>query len=55
VAGDLRAAGVSLPMTDVEIAVAAVVGNAVLWTRDQDFRRIGRALPALELYRPGSA
>ncbi|MGH2764627.1 MAG: PIN domain-containing protein [Actinomycetota bacterium] len=55
VAADLRTAGISLPLTDVEISVAAVRADAALWTRDLDFERIRSALPALELYRPGSA
>jgi predicted nucleic acid-binding protein len=54
VAADLRSAGVSLPLTDVEIAVASVRAEAALWTRDLDFERIRSALPGLQLYRPGS-
>jgi predicted nucleic acid-binding protein len=52
VAGELRRAGTSVPLTDVAIAVAATVAEAELWTRDQDFERIRTALPALELHRP---
>ncbi len=55
VAADLRSAGVSLPLTDVEIAVASVRTEAALWTKDRAFKRIRSALPSLELYRPGSA
>jgi predicted nucleic acid-binding protein len=55
VAADLRSAGVSLPLTDLEIAVASVRAEAALWSGDHDFRRVRSALPALELYRPGSA
>lgn len=49
IANDLRAAGVSVALTDVEIAVAAVLAGASLWTRDDDFVRIRAALPELEL------
>jgi predicted nucleic acid-binding protein len=52
-AAELR--GARIPMTDVEIAVAAVRAEAALWTRDRDFGRVGGVLPALQLYRPGSA
>jgi predicted nucleic acid-binding protein len=52
VAGDLRRAGISVPLTDVAIAVAAAGAEAELWTRDQDFERIRTALPHLELHRP---
>jgi predicted nucleic acid-binding protein len=54
-AAELRGAGISIPMTDVEIAVAAVRAEAALWTRDRDFGRIGGVLPALQLYRLGSS
>lgn len=49
VASDLRRAGVSVSLTDIAIAVAAVNADAVLWSRDEDFARIQVALPALAL------
>lgn len=48
-AHELRAVGLSVPLTDLAIAVAAVSAGASLWTRDEDFRRISSALPELEL------
>lgn len=51
VAGELRRAGISVPLTDVAIAVAAAGAEAELWTRDHDFERIRTVLPALELHR----
>lgn len=49
VAHDLRAAGVSVPLTDLAIAVAALSTGASVWTRDKDFDRLRSALPELEL------
>jgi predicted nucleic acid-binding protein len=49
VAHDLRAAGLSVPLTDLAIAVAAVSAGASVWTRDDDFERIRSVLPELEL------
>jgi predicted nucleic acid-binding protein len=54
VANELRRIGVSVPLTDVEIAVAAAHADARLWTNDRDFDRIQEVLPALELHRPGA-
>ena len=51
VAGELRRAGISVPLTDVAIAVAAAGAEAELWTRDHDFERIQTVLPGLELHR----
>jgi tRNA(fMet)-specific endonuclease VapC len=39
-AAALHDRGEVLPLTDVEIAVAAHTGDAVLWTYDQHFKRI---------------
>ena len=50
VAGELRRAGISVPLTDVAIAVAAAGAEAALWTRDADFERIQTALPELALH-----
>jgi hypothetical protein len=49
---DLRGQGLSIPLMDVLIAVVSVRAGARLWTRDEDFDRIARAFPALELYEP---
>jgi predicted nucleic acid-binding protein len=50
VANELRRAGISVPLTDVAIAVAAAGAEAELWTRDGDFERIQEVLPELELH-----
>lgn len=50
VANDLRQAGVSVPLTDIEIAVSATAAEAALWTNDRDFERIQEVLPDLELH-----
>ena len=50
VANDLRRGGVSVPLTDVVIAVATARSDAELWTRDRDFERIRQALPTLQLH-----
>jgi predicted nucleic acid-binding protein len=50
VGGALRRLGISVPLTDVLIAVASARAGATLWTRDRDFERIKEALPALELH-----
>ena len=52
-AHDLRQTGTSVPLTDLAIAVAAVIAEAELWSRDADFERIGTALPTLTLHAPG--
>lgn len=46
----LRSRGLSLPLTDVEIAVAAVDASAQLWTGDTDYDRVQQVLPELSLY-----
>ena len=46
----LRRAGLSLPLTDLEIAVACTSSGAALWTRDDDFQRLHTHLPSLQLY-----
>lgn len=51
VAAALRDRGGSVPLTDLEIAVAAVEAGASLWTRDRDFDRIAAALPELRRFR----
>ena len=51
VANDLRRGGVSVPLTDVVIAVATARSDAELWTRDRNFERIRQTLPTLRLHR----
>ena len=51
-AARLREHGETVALTDVEIAVAAVESSSRLWTRDSDFRRVRRALPALQFFDP---
>jgi predicted nucleic acid-binding protein len=46
----LRERGQSVPLTDVEIAVAARAAGARLWSDDADFDRIEPALPGLERF-----
>lgn len=50
VAGELRQAGQSVPLTDVAIAVAAARADAAVWTQDRDFERIKEVLPGLTLF-----
>jgi predicted nucleic acid-binding protein len=50
VAGSLRRAGRTLPLTDLAIAVAAARAGYALWSLDSDFERIVPALDGLELY-----
>ncbi|MGH2761220.1 MAG: PIN domain-containing protein [Thermoleophilaceae bacterium] len=49
VAAELRGAGLAVPLTDVEIAVAAVEARATLWSADSDFERVAGSLENLEL------
>ncbi len=49
-AGALRRAGTSVPLTDVHIAVAAMSAGARLWSRDTDFARIAELAPDLALH-----
>jgi predicted nucleic acid-binding protein len=51
VANELRRAGVSVPLTDIAIAVAAADAAAALWTNDRDFERTHEVLPDLDLHR----
>ena len=48
----LRQRGSAVPLTDIEIAVAAVASDSSLWTRDAHFDRIADALPRLLRYAP---
>lgn len=45
----LREAGRTVPLTDVEIAVAAIAGEATLLSTDADFGRIADLEPRLEV------
>lgn len=51
-AAELRAAGATVPLTDVEIAVAAISAGAELITLDSDFERIAGVDPRLRMHRP---
>lgn len=50
VAAELRSRGHHVPLTDVEIAAAAMEINATLWTNDADFNRIARVVPDLKMF-----
>lgn len=50
--GRLRGRGQMVPLTDCVIAVAAMVGEAELWTFDDDFARFAEVLPRLRRYEP---
>ncbi len=52
VAARLHAIGRPAALTDIEIAVAARGAEAMLWTHDEDFDRIGDALGGLRRYEP---
>ncbi len=48
-AAELRDRGQIVPLTDLEIAVAAHTAGAALWTADRDFQRVAPLLDGLEL------
>jgi predicted nucleic acid-binding protein len=48
----LRRVGLTLPLTDLTIAVAAVRAGHALWSFDADFNRIAPLLDGLELFQP---
>jgi predicted nucleic acid-binding protein len=48
-AGELRDRGQAIPLTDLEIAVAAHSTGAALWTADHRFERLVPILNGLEL------
>jgi predicted nucleic acid-binding protein len=48
-AAELRDGGEALPLTDLEIAVAAHTAGATLWTTDHHFQRLIPRLGGLEL------
>lgn len=49
VAAHLREAGLTVPLTDIEVAVAAVEVGASLWSWDTDFDRIATVMPGLQI------
>ena len=51
-AAELRAVGATVPLTDLEIAVAAISAGAQLATVDSDFERIATVEPQLVLIGP---
>jgi predicted nucleic acid-binding protein len=50
VAATLRERGTRVPLTDIEIAVAAVDSEAALWSWDADFDRVGEVLGDLRRF-----
>jgi predicted nucleic acid-binding protein len=48
-AAELRDLGQALPLTDLEIAVAAHTAGATLWTADRHFKRVAALLEGFEL------
>jgi len=48
-AAELRDQGLTLPLTDLEIAVAAHTSGAGLWTSDKDFHRVPALLDGLDV------
>ena len=48
-AAELRDRGQVIPLTDLEIAVAAHASGAALWTADHHFERLAPLLDGLEL------
>ena len=52
VAAELRALGDTVPLTDIEIAVAAESADARLWSWNSDFDRLARVMPGLRRFSP---
>ena len=52
VAGDLRARGATVPLTDVQIAVLVMEGGASLWSRDRHFVTIAELPLDLTRFEP---
>ena len=46
----LRSQGITIPFPDVVLATLAMSLNLELWTRDQHFALVQRAIPALRLF-----
>ncbi len=51
-AARLRHQGATVPLTDLEIAVAASAGQTQLWTWDTDFDLVMPLLPDLRYFQP---
>ena len=49
---ELRARGLTVALTDIEIAVAAETADASIWTFDSDFQRLATQLPGLRFFSP---
>jgi hypothetical protein len=52
IAAELRTRGLTIPLTDVVIAVASIRAEAAVWTHDRHFQSIRAVLPELDLYDP---
>lgn len=52
VAGDLRARGVTVPLTDVQIAVLVAEHTTALWSRDRHFATIAELSLDLSRFEP---
>lgn len=48
-AASLRERGQQIPLTDIEIGIAARAADAELWTADRDFERLAAILDGLRL------
>lgn len=48
----LRTRGVSVPLLDIMIGIAATRAGARLWTRDRDFDQLTPVVRGLRLYEP---
>lgn len=46
----LRDRGLTVPLSNIEIAVAAAAVGASIWSRDSDFERVARVVSELVLY-----
>ncbi len=52
VSAHLKRRGLTVPLIDITIAIAAALAGAALWTLHRDFTRIQQALPSLRLHQP---
>lgn len=48
-AAELRSRGSSVPLTDIEIAVAAARAGSTIWSADRDFVRLAEVIEGLEV------
>lgn len=51
-AAAVRRSGMTVALTDIEIAVASMAADADLWSRDSDFDRLALALPGVRRFAP---